>query len=102
MRAILPVQISLVNQAHVGFVDQRRGLQRVVRPLQSHVPVSQPVQFLMDERRQSVERRFVSVAPIHEQLGDLSGGRCHWAYPFVAATSQKDPRIIALMPNSPA
>ncbi len=101
MRAIFPVQISLVNQPHVGLVDQRRSLERVVRTLQSHVPVGQPVKFLMDERRQSVERRFVSIAPIHEQLGNLSGGRFHRAYPFLAATGQTDPRIIALMPDSP-
>ena len=71
--AVVPAHGARVDQAHVGLVDQRRRLQRVVRPLPPHVAPSQPMQLGLDERDQAIERRLLPVAPGQQQSGDVVG-----------------------------
>jgi hypothetical protein len=37
--AVLPAHLGSINEPQVGFMDQRRGLQCVIRSLSSHVPL---------------------------------------------------------------
>ena len=49
LSAVLPVQIILVHEAEIGFIDDSRSLQRVIRALPAHVVMCQPMQLLMDQ-----------------------------------------------------
>ena len=71
VRAVLPTHAALVNESHVSFVDERGGLQSVVGALAAHVAVREPVQLLLNEREQLVERRPVAAAPGEEQTCHL-------------------------------
>jgi hypothetical protein len=51
LSAILPVQITLIDEAEIGFVDDSRSLQGVIRALSAHVVMSQTVQLLIDQWR---------------------------------------------------
>ncbi len=73
MGAILPLHVLPVDQAQVGFVDQRSSLKEVVATLAGHAPHRDAPQFLVDERRQRLERGLVAVAPRDEQLRDIGG-----------------------------
>ena len=48
--AVLPVDLPGIQQAQVGFVDRRRGLQRAPWAFTVHVPARQAGQFHVDER----------------------------------------------------
>ena len=65
------MDVLLIDEANVSFIDQRRGLQCVAFSLPAHVAAGEPVQFVVNQRIQLVERGLVSVAPFSEQLGDL-------------------------------
>ena len=41
-----------IHQPEEGFVDERRGLQRVAGALARHVAMGQPVQLVVDQRHQ--------------------------------------------------
>ena len=75
MGAVLPPHSLPINQPHISFVDQRRGLQGMACALAAHVPFSQPVQFRIDQRGQIFQGCFVSIAPGQEQLCDFIGRR---------------------------
>ena len=61
----------VIHEADVGLIDQRACLKVVVRALASHVPVRQPAELRIDDRRQLVEGELVSAAPGAEQLADV-------------------------------
>ena len=75
MGAVLPLHALVVDQPHVGFVDQRRGLQAVAGALALHVVVRQTVEFVVHDRRQPGERALVPVAPRAEQRTDVVRNR---------------------------
>jgi hypothetical protein len=69
MRAILPVHIALIDKPQVSLIHQSRRLHRVrgvVAMFPLHVPVSQPVQLFIDQRRQLVEGGLTAIAPIEK------------------------------------
>ena len=74
MGAVLPLHALVVDQPHVGFVDQRRRLQAVAGALALHVVVRQAVELVVDDRRQPGERALVPVAPRAEQAQLTSPG----------------------------
>ena len=63
LRATLPGDAILSCQPEVRFVDQRGGLQRVVRPFAAKVRRGSPSQFTVDEREQAVARLKISATP---------------------------------------
>ncbi len=63
MGAILPLHAFVVHQAHVGFVDQGGRLQCVAWALALHIAVGQAAEFVVNDRRQAIERALVSIAP---------------------------------------
>lgn len=52
-------------------MHEGRGLQCVARTLVTHVPMGEPAQFLIDERRQLLQSCLVSVAPRQKELRDF-------------------------------
>jgi hypothetical protein len=52
-----------IHQPQVGLVHECGGLQRVARAFAPHASAGDPLQLLMDEGRQSSERRFVPRSP---------------------------------------
>jgi hypothetical protein len=75
VRAVLPADILLFDEAEVGFVDEGGGLDGVAGALAPHVVAREPPQLVVDQRHQPRERRLVAVAPLDEQAGHLPG-RC--------------------------
>src|SRR3989442_10669520 len=75
--AILPVHILLVYQPHIGFIDQGCRLQRVAGAFATHVVMGQTPEFVIDQRRELVQCRLVSVAPRFQQAGDFVWRRWH-------------------------
>src|SRR5580658_6307028 len=59
MRATVPIDV-LAHQPQIGFVDQCRCLQRMIRTLPPHVPLGQPMQFRIDQGQQTLRRLRVS------------------------------------------
>src|SRR5688500_5007834 len=71
VRAIVPLNISLVDQTNECFVDKSRSLESVTSTLAVHVVMGQPVQLAIDHRRQVIKSCLVSVAPVQKQLSDV-------------------------------
>src|SRR6185295_3995025 len=62
----------------VSFVDERGGLQEMVRALAAHVALGEPVELSVDERREFFEGFLLAVAPRCQKLSKLvSPGRVH-------------------------
>ena len=71
MRPILPVDLLGIHQPQVRLIDQRRSLQADLAPFVRQMPVRQPVQFLIHERRQLFERSFIACIPSAQQGRDF-------------------------------
>ena len=66
MRTIGPLHVFLIHETNVGFIDERGGLERVTFSFAAHVAAGKPVQLVVDEGIQLVERGLVSLAPFSE------------------------------------
>src|SRR5438876_6947662 len=75
MRAILPMNLLLIDKPQVGFVYQSRRLQRVIAILAPHIAVRQAMQLPFDKRQQFIQGRLIAVPPINQQTGNVSVGR---------------------------
>ena len=73
--AVLPRRLTHVDEPHVGFVDERCRLQRVVGPLLRHVLSRNLSKLAVHERRQPCEGVLVTVPPRLKQARDLMNGR---------------------------
>ena len=56
VRAVLPAIGSILHQAQIRLVDERRGLQRLARLLPANVAGGQPPKLLINERQKGIER----------------------------------------------
>src|SRR5204862_1248601 len=70
VRTAFPIRKVLRDQPYVCFMYQRGGLQRRSRSLVSEVVVRQPAQFLVNQRRQQIQRFFAPTPPIDQKLCD--------------------------------
>ena len=79
MPPIPPLDPGLVHQLEVGLVDQAGRAQSVTRPLALKLPVRDPAQLAVDQRKEPVDRSRIAVAQLEEEIGDLlaigRGGR---------------------------
>ena len=73
MRAILPLDVFPFDQPEIRLVDEHRGLEAVIRALSRHATPRNPVQFLVDERNQSLEGARVAPSPFAEERGHFRG-----------------------------
>lgn len=55
MSSILPVDVTLTEEAHVGFVDDDSGLHPIVTPFTGEMPRRQCVQLVVDQWHQPIE-----------------------------------------------
>ena len=69
--AVLPRHMLRIDQPQVDLVDQRRRLEAVTDPFTRHAPTRDLMEFLMDERNQPLESRFIALAPREKESGDL-------------------------------
>jgi hypothetical protein len=67
MGSILPLHALVIHQSHVGLIDQGGRLESVARALALHIAVSEAAEFIINNRRQPLERAVVSIAPGAEQ-----------------------------------
>ena len=67
----VPVDV-FADEAKVGFVNKRGGLEGVIGALAAHVGLGEAVEFCVDEREKTV--RCVGVSRVHglQKLGDFS------------------------------
>src|ERR1043165_1738584 len=82
VRTIGPLHVFLIDETNVSFVDERGGLERVAFSFPAHVAAREPVQFVVDQGIQLVERGLVPVPPFGEQFSDLMlpGWLSHFCY----------------------
>jgi hypothetical protein len=71
MRAVLRRGLSRTDESNVGFVHERRRLQRVVRPLASKACAGDPAEFVVHEREQSFEGALVPALPLMEKKSNV-------------------------------
>ena len=70
LRTVLPVNVFLINEPKVCLIDQRGRLQSVIGNLLPHAINRDMSQFLIDEWQHLVERGFIAVAPVDEELSN--------------------------------
>jgi hypothetical protein len=75
MCAILPPDAPRIDEPQIGFVDERRRLEDVVRTLARHLPPRQTTEVVMHDRNEFLERAIVTISPAQEQSGDVVRGR---------------------------
>jgi hypothetical protein len=80
MSPVLPLHAFVVDQPHVGFIDQRSRLQAVASLLAFQVVVRQTVELVVHNRGQPSERALVAVGPRTEQRTDVVGNRFNRAH----------------------
>jgi hypothetical protein len=71
VRAVLPGDVALSGEPHVGLVDQCRRLEGVVRTLLAQVGGGEPAQLSVHERHQLLERLSVAPSPLLQEGGDF-------------------------------
>ena len=74
--AILPAHRVLLDELHVGFMNERRRLQRVIG-FAPHLPPREPPQLPIHYRHQPFERAAVPGSPRNEQLRNVSLAHVH-------------------------
>ncbi len=99
MRATLPDDAILAGEPEVCLVDQRGGLQRVVRPLAAKIRGGSPSQFPVDEREQVVARLEISAAPRAQEVADGVGRLRHFHQCRIASTIGPCPRRVNRSPD---
>jgi len=80
MRAILPIDLALVDEPDVGLMNQSRRLQGVVGALSPKLARGHAAELRVDEWQQLAERSAVAATPITEQRRDVR--RRHLGSPF--------------------
>src|SRR6476660_7388410 len=73
MRPVLPRNILGIDQAQIGFIDERRRLKAVPGTLSCHAPSRDLVELPLYERNQLVEGGRVPLTPFQAQCGGLRG-----------------------------
>ena len=73
MCTVVPCNILRVDQPEIGLVDEHGCLEAVTRALSRHAALRDPVQFLVDERNQSLEGSLVAPPPFEKEPGDFRG-----------------------------
>ena len=73
MRAIVPLDRFSIDQTKKRLVDECRRLEAMARALTRHAALRDPMELVMDERDQSLERTMVALAPLEQQSCDVGG-----------------------------
>ena len=68
VRAILPLGLLLSGKTKVRLIYQCRRLERITVALAPHIAMRDASQFVINQRRESVERGSVSLLPVIQQF----------------------------------
>ena len=68
MAMVVGLRRSLIHQPQVRLVNERGGLQRMVRPLSAQMAPRDPAQLLVYEGQKAMQRIFVAGAPQPKEL----------------------------------
>jgi hypothetical protein len=71
VRLALPVDARLIDELHVGFVDEGGRLEGVVVAFLGEVMAGEGAEFIVDEGEEFVSGTTVSAAELFEDLGDI-------------------------------
>src|SRR5512143_2666034 len=77
MRAITKARVSKPRELEVGFVNECRGVERIVAPLVAPALPRHLAQPVVDDRHQLIERRAIAAAPALQQIPELERRRLH-------------------------
>ncbi len=80
MRPIPPIDLALIDESQIRFVDERRRLQGVARPLTTKLAPRDAAQLGVHERQQLIERTVIPATPLIEQRRDIPRG-AHYIVP---------------------
>jgi hypothetical protein len=72
-----PIDLPLIDKSQICFVDERRRLQGVPRPLATKLAPGDTAQLGIHERQQLIESAVVPATPIVEQRRDVRGRGHH-------------------------
>ena len=72
LRAILPAHFILIDEPEINLVHQGGGLQSVIRAFPAEETDRLPVEFLVDQRKQRLERARITASPGNQPPGYLS------------------------------
>ena len=72
VRAILPLDAADINQLEVDLVDERGGLEHVIRALAGHVPPGDALEFAVHKREQFLDGPVVARSPFDQQGGHVA------------------------------
>lgn len=67
------IGVALVDELHVGFMDEGGGLEGMVAGLAGHLAAGDEAHFVVDEGEEAVEGSGIAKAPGVEELGDFVG-----------------------------
>jgi hypothetical protein len=73
VRAIVPCHLFRIDQTEIRLVDERRGLQAVIRTLVPDVSLRDSMELCVHERNQSLQGILVALSPFDKQPGDFRG-----------------------------
>ena len=71
MGPIPPIDMALIDEAQIRFVDERRRLQSMAHPLMTKLAPRDPAQLGIHQRQQLIESTVIPAAPIIEQRRDI-------------------------------
>ena len=78
LRAIAPLDTTLIDETQIRFVHECGGLKRVFAGLSAHGARGLPVQLRINRRQELFAGGCVATAPREEEPGDVGGWRA-WA-----------------------
>src|SRR5262245_7142391 len=90
VRAILPLDASLIDEAEIGVMHESGGLQRMSAILVTHIAASDAVKFVVDERHQLIACCRVALAPIDQEASYFVARLClHVSYLLTGRLSSR-------------
>ena len=72
VHAIAECHAIEIHQPHIGFVNERRGLQRVILTFQPQSGARDSPELVIDERHEPIEGLLITALPIAQQLRDVT------------------------------
>ena len=71
MPLVLDAHLPQAGKAQKQLVDERRRLQRVIRPFLPQEAIGHAPQLVVDEHEQFLHRRRIAAVPAIQQAGDV-------------------------------
>ena len=69
------MRVRLVRETEIRLIDERGGLQGVVRPFTPHVAMSELAQLVIDQGREFIGLGALPITGGRQQIADLLRGR---------------------------